>query len=328
MLDLAVVGAGPCGIAGGAAARKRGRDAILFDRGCVTSSLVGYPYYMRFFSTSDRLEIGGVPFSTPNPNPSRREALVYYRGVVRHFGIDVHQYEEVTGIGGEEGDFVVHTRQADGREERYGARAVVVATGGFHEPNYLEVPGEDLEKVRHYYREPYPYFDQDVLVVGGGNSAVEAALELYRNDARVTLVHFEDDLDAGVKPWIVPDIRNRLDKGQVAVHWRSRGAEVRPGSVLQRQEETGETTEIDNDWVLAMTGWRSDPRLLRDLGVTVDEETGVPSHDPETMETDVPGVFIAGVLAAGHDANKIFIENGRMHGKRILAALEAAAGEE
>ncbi len=323
MLDVAVVGAGPCGIAVGAAARKRERRAVLFDRGCVTSSLVGYPYYMSFFSTSDRLEVGGIPFSTPEPNPTRREALVYYRSVVRHFEIDVHQYEEVTEITGEKGDFTVHTRRRDGREERHGARVVVIATGSFHAPNYLGVPGEDLAKVRHYYREPYPYFDQDVLVVGGGNSAVEAALELYRNHARVTLVHFETDLDPGVKPWIVPDIRNRLEKGQVAVHWRSRVEEIRAGSVILREEGTGRTTELANDWVLAMTGWRSDPHLLRELGVTVDDESGVPSHDPETMETDVPGVFIAGVLAAGHDANKIFIENGRMHGERILEALEA-----
>lgn len=325
ILDIAVVGAGPCGIAVGAAAAERDRRTALFDRGCVASSLVDYPYYMTFFSTADRLEVGGVPFTIAGDKPTRREALVYYRRVVRHFDLDVHQYEEVVSVDGEEGRFTLRTRRKDGSERTYRAERVVVATGSFHEPNYLGVPGEDLQKVKHYYREPHPYFDQDVVVVGGGNSAVESSLELFRAGARVTLVHFEDRIDEGVKPWIVPDIENRLDKGEIDVHWRTRVAEIRPESVLLRHVETGEPRELANDWVLAMTGWRSDPRLLRSLGVSIDEETGVPTHDPETMETDVPGVYIAGVLAAGNDANRIFIENGRTHGERILATLESRA---
>lgn len=326
LLDIAVVGAGPCGIAVGAAAAERDRRTALFDRGCVASSLVDYPYYMTFFSTADRLEVGGVPFTIAGDKPTRREALVYYRRVVRHFDLDVHQYEEVVSIDGEEGRFTLQTRRKDGSERTYRAERVVIATGSFHEPNYLGVPGEDLPKVKHYYKEPHPYFDQDVLVVGGGNSAVESSLELFRAGARVTLVHFQDEIDEGVKPWIVPDIENRLDKGEIDVHWRTRVEEIGPESVVLRHVETGETRELPNDWVLAMTGWRSDPRLLRSLGVSIDEETGVPAHDPETMETDVPGVYIAGVLAAGNDANRIFIENGRTHGERILATLEAGAG--
>ncbi len=322
VLDIAVVGAGPCGIAVGAAAKNHDRRAVLFDRGCITNSIVQYPPYMTFFSTADRLEVGGVPFTIADDKPTRREALVYYRRVVRHYDLDVRQYEEVVDVTGTAGNFQLRTRRKDGSEGHYRARTLVVATGSFHEPNHLGVPGEDLPKVKHYYQDPYPYFDQDVVVVGGRNSAVETALELYRADARVTLVHYRDRLSDGVKSWVLPDIRNRLENGEIDVRWMTRIAEIRPRSVLLRNVDSGEEEELRNDWVLAMTGWRSDPALLTELGVSIDDATGVPAHDPETMETEVPGVYIAGVLAAGNDANSIFIENGRMHGERILSALE------
>ena len=329
LLDLAVVGAGPCGIAAGAAAERADLDSALFDAGPLTASLVDYPPYMTFFSTADNLEIAGVPFLMARGKPGREDALAYYRRVAEHFDLEVHQHEPVTAVEGEPGDFRLATRPRAGRERRWRARAVAVATGSFHEPNRLGVPGEDLDKVKHYYDEPHPYWDQDVLVVGGGNSAVEAALETWRAGARVTFVHFEEELDPGVKPWIRPDIENRFAEGSIPVRWRTRVREITPGSVVLRDEETGETEEIANDWVLAMTGWHADPELLRSLGVEVDPETGVPAHDPETMETNVPGVYIAGVLAAGDDANKIFIENGKHHGPRIvrhLAERRVAAG--
>jgi thioredoxin reductase (NADPH) len=274
---------------------------------------------MTFFSTAAKLEIGDVPFTIPEAKPTRREALAYYRRVVAHFGLGVHQYEAVEGITGQEGAFRVTTRRRDGRERAWSARAVVVATGGFHEPNWLGVPGEDLAKVHHYYREPYPFYDQDVLVVGAGNSAVEAALDMYRNGVRVRMVHFADAIDPGVKPWVVPDITNRLEKGEIPVHWRHRVSEIRWNEVELSHVETRECVTIANDWVLAMTGWRANPVLLWELGVSFDPANGIPAHDPDTMQTDVAGVYIAGVLAAGHDANKIFIENGREHGGRIVA---------
>ena len=317
--ELIVVGAGPCGIAVGAAAKRAGLSCVLFDKGCVTSSLVGYPYYMTFFSTAVLLEVGGVPFTIPESKPTRREALAYYRRVVEHWQLDVRQYEEVVSVTGREGHFAIRTRSAGDEETPYLAGAVVIATGGFHEPSWLDVPGEQLDKVRHYYREPYPYYAQDVLVVGAGNSAVEAALELYRNGVRVSLVHFDDGLDSGVKPWVLPDIKNRIDKGEIPAYWRHRVTEIRPTSVVLRSEDSGATREIPNDFVVAMTGWRADHDPLRSLGVTIDEATDVPSHDPATMETNVPGVYLAGVIAAGHDANKIFIENGREHGELIVA---------
>ena len=313
-LDLIIVGAGPCGIAAGTAAEQAGLSCMLIEKGCISNSLVSYPYYMTFFSTAIMLEVGGVPFTIPNAKPTRREALAYYRRVVENCGVDVRQYEEVEDISGQEGDFTVSTRKITGTENTYRASAVVIATGGLHEPNHLGVPGEDLPKVRHYYYEPYPYYDQDVLVVGAGNSAVESALEMFRNGVRVTMIHFADSIDRGIKPWVVPDITNRLDRGEIPMYWRQRVAEIRPSSVLLRHEETGEETEIKNDFVLAMTGWRANNQHLEALGVHIDSGSGIPDYNQETMETNIPGIYIAGVVAAGHDANKIFIENGREHG--------------
>ncbi len=322
-IDLAVVGAGPCGIAVGAAASGTELKATLFDKGCITNSLVDYPYYMTFFSTAQKLEIGDVPFTIVDAKPTRREALGYYRRVVQYYDLDVRQYEEVTSIEGAKGDFLLRTRAKSGAEDEIRARAVVIATGGFHEPNYLDVPGEDLPKVKHYYQEPYPFYDQDVLVVGAGNSSVESALETYRAGARVSMVHIFDKIDRGVKPWVVPDIQNRLQKGEIDVFWRHRIREIRPASVVLESLDSEETVEIANDWVLAMTGWRPDRGFLSGLGIDIDDETGIPSHDPDTMETNVPGIYIAGVLAAGYNANKIFIENGKFHGPKILQALAA-----
>ena len=323
LIDLAVVGAGPCGIAVGAAAATAGLQATLYDRGCITNSLVNYPYYMTFFSTARKLEIAGIPFTVADSKPTRREALSYYRRVVQHYDLNVRQYEEVTSIEGQRGDFLLRTRARSGKEATVRARAIVVATGGFHEPNYMDVPGEELPKVKHYYQEPYPFYDQDVLVVGAGNSSVESALETYRAGARVTMVHISDEIDRGVKPWVVPDIQNRLESGEIDVYWRHRIQEIRPTSVVLWNMDSEQTVKIPNDWVLAMTGWRPDRGFISGLGISTDDETGIPSHSPDTMETNVPGIYIAGVLAAGYNANKIFIENGKLHGPKIVEAILA-----
>lgn len=324
-LDVTIVGAGPCGLAVAVAAKALGLRYAILDRGCVTESLTRYPSYMTFFSTAELLEIGGVPFTIPEPKPTRRDALAYYRQVVSHHGIDVRQYEEVTAVRGEAGAFTLDTRTRDGCERRIAARAVVIATGGFGEPNRLEFEGDGPhDRVVHYYREPYPFFDQDVIVVGGGNSAVEAALDMYRNGVRVRMVHFADTLDRGVKPWVRPDIENRIAGGEIPMHWNSRVARLGPGTATVVDLEAGEEAEVANDWVLAMTGWRPDATLLTSLGVPTDPDTGIPAHDPETMETTVPGVYIAGVIAAGFNANRIFIENGREHGALIATHLTGA----
>lgn len=320
-VDLAVVGAGPCGLAVGVAAARAGLTTRLFDRGCVVNAIVGYPIDMTFFSTPENLEIGDIPFVTAAAKPGRSEALTYYRRVAKHFDLDVRQYEEVVGVEGGRGDFTVFTRRSGGVDDAHRARHVVVATGYFGNPNMLDIPGEELSKVSHYYREAHPYYDQDCLVIGGGNSAVEASLDLWRAGARVTLVHIFDALDAGVKPWVRPDIENRIREGSIAAHFRTRALEITAERVLLRHEEGGGDTSIANDWVFAMTGFMPDTGFLRRLGIEVHEKTGVPTHDPGSMETNVPGIFVAGVLVAGHDANRIFIENGRHHGDVIVRCL-------
>jgi thioredoxin reductase (NADPH) len=319
--DLAVIGAGPCGLAAGIAARRAGLRCTLFDRGCVVSSISQYPTWMTFFSTADRLEIGGVPFVVAGDKPTRREAIRYYQRLAREFELDVRQYEEVTGICAAGDGFSLASRTFNGAERVHVTRNVVIATGYFDSPNLLRVPGEDLPKVAHNYREGHVFFGQRCVVVGGGNSAVDAALELHRWGAVVTIIHFAPALDPNIKPWVRPEIEARLREGVIAARFRSRIVEIRPESVLVHGEETDAVEEIANDRVLAMTGYTPDGRLLRALGVAFDDVTGIPHHDPDSMETNVPGVFIAGVLAAGFDANKVFIENGRGHGERIVRAI-------
>ncbi|HET9440386.1 MAG TPA: YpdA family putative bacillithiol disulfide reductase, partial [Longimicrobiales bacterium] len=281
-----------------------------------------YPTHMTFFSTAEKLELGAVPFISQSDKPNRREALRYYQRIARDFDLDIRQYEEVERIE-RDGDFEIHTRRKDGSRHSYHARNGAIATGYLDTPVLMNIPGEELPHVRHYYKEGHPYFDQDCVVIGAGNSAVDVALDLYRWGARPTLVHFADVLDPGVKPWILPDIMNRIKNGEIPVRWRSRVVEIRPTSVIIQSEDSGARTELPADFVFAMTGFRPDPRLLRSLGAHVDAQTGIPTHDPTTMQTNVPGVFIAGVIAAGLNANKIFIENGREHGPKIVSAVLA-----
>ena len=311
--DLVVVGAGPCGLSAAVAASRTDLGCIVFDKGCITRSISLYPTYGTFFSTPDRLELGGVPFIIPGDKPTRLDALRYYRRIVQEFDLDVRQYTEVLAIEGSAGDFAVHTRSMSGREDVTRARNVLIATGYADSPNLIGVPGEDLPTVSHYYGEGPPYYDQDCRVSGGGNSAVEAALDLFRSGARVTLVHFLDSLDQGVKPWILPDIQNRLDRGEIRPRFRHRVVEIRPDAVCIRHETTGKEEILPTDFVFAMTGYCPDPALLRSLGVTIDPETRVPAHDPDSMETDVPGVFVAGVVVGGRRPDKVFNESGRLN---------------
>jgi thioredoxin reductase (NADPH) len=324
MLDLAVIGAGPCGLAVGVAAKRTGLRATMFDKGSIVSSLRNYPLYMTFFSTAEKLEIGNVPFVTSGDKPTRREALTYYRKVAEYLDLDVRQYTEVTSVARTPGGFELRVRHSGAvTTEVVGARNVVHATGYFESPNLLGIPGEDLGHVSHFFTEAHPYWRQRVIVVGGGNSAVEAALELHRVGAQVTIVHFLEQLDRGVKPWVLPDITNRLKDGSIAGRWRSRVVKIEPEAVVIASEADGKTETLAADFVLALTGYRADQRLLRMLDVAIDGTTGVPHHDPQTMETNVPGVYIAGVVSCGFDANKVFIENGRGHGDLICTHIKA-----
>ena len=316
-IDIAIVGAGPCGLAAAISARRAGLDAEVIDGDCVVSSITQYPTYATFFSTAEKLSLGGLPFVTTGEKPSRRDALAYYRAVVRYFEIPVRQYERVSRIDGRDGAFVVHTTHRGVARETE-ARAVIIATGYWGSPNKLGVPGEDRPHVTHAYREGHYAFQQDAVVVGGGNSAAEAALDLWRAGARVTLVHFGPTFDKKIKPWVLPDFTNRVAEGSIGALWNKRVVEIGAGDITLRSAD-GSTSTIPADHVYLMTGFAPNVELLRQMGVTIDPATGVPTHDPQTLETNVPGVFIAGVVVAGYDANKVFIENGRFHGDQIVA---------
>ena len=319
MVDVAIIGAGPCGLAAAISAQRAGLSALVFDAECVVSSITHYPTYATFFSTAEKLSLGGLPFVTPGEKPSRRDALAYYRAVVRYFDIRVQQYEPVTCINGSDGAFVVRTsRRGTARETE--ARAVIVATGYWGSPNKLGVPGENLPHVTHAYREGHYAFQQTAVVVGGGNSAAEAALDLWRSGARVTLVHFGPTFDKKIKPWVLPDFTNRAAEGSINAVWNSRVVEIGAETITVRSTD-GVASVLPADHVFLMTGFAPNVDLLREAGVTIDPTTGVPHHDPTTLETNVPGVFIAGVVVAGYDANKVFIENGRFHGDQIVARI-------
>lgn len=321
--DIAVIGAGPCGIAVGVAASEAGLRCTLFDRGAITQAMMDHPTYVTYFSGPEKLEVGGLPFTTSGDKPTRREALRYYRKVAEFYRLDVRQYEAVTDVSRDGDAFVLRTQLRDGPVAEHRARTVVVATGYYDNPRKLDVPGAELSKVLYYFDEPYPFWNQDVIVIGGGNSSADAALLTWREGARTTLVHLFGELDRGVKPWVRPDIENRIAEGSIPAFWKHRLVEIRPREAVVESLETGERRTLANDWVLAMTGFEPDPGLLRTLGVSIDPITGVPVHDPQTMETDVPGVYVAGVVVSGHDANKIFIENGKLHGPLIAASVAA-----
>ena len=318
-VDVVIVGAGPCGLAAAITMLRAGLSCVVYDGGAVTSTITAYPTYVNFFSTAEKLAIGGLPFVIGGDKPGRRDALAYYRSAVTYFGIPVRQFEKVTEVTGSEGSFVVHTLRRGGDVRSVRARFVIIATGYFGSPNRLGVPGETLEHVSHIYKEGHEAFDQDAIVVGGGNSAAEAALDLWRSGARVTLVHFGPTFDMKIKPWILPDVQNRMKEGNIGARWNSRVRSIGPHDVTI--DTQGAKSTLPADRVYVMTGFAPNVDLLRQVGVSIDAKSGVPAHDAETLETDVPGIFIAGVVVAGFDANKVFIENGRFHGEKILARI-------
>src|SRR5436190_23501690 len=317
--DLVIVGGGPCGLAAAVSAQRAGLKPLVIESGVVVSTIESYPTYVRFFSTAEKLTIGGLPFVIATEKPTRRDALAYYRAVVNYFGIQLRQRERVTAIEGASGDFTIVSHTIAGEEKSTNAGAVVVATGYFGSPNKLGVPGEILPHVTHLYKEGHEAFLQDVVVVGGGNSAAEAALDLWRSGARVTLVHFGPTFDKKIKPWVLPDFTNRVKEGLITVRWNSRVKSIDATGVSLTT--TNGEDRLKADRVYVMTGFAPSLDLLKECGVPIDPKTGIPRHDSNTLETSVPGVFIAGVVVAGYDANKVFIENGRYHGDRIVARL-------
>ena len=322
-VDLLVVGAGPTGLACAIEAQRAGFTALLVDKGCLCNSLFHYPANMTFFTTPELLEIGNMPFSSPNQKPNRNEALEYYRKVAEHYSLNIRQYENVERVEGTDGNFIVHTLDLFARPHKYRARKLVIATGYYDLPNYLEIPGEDLSKVKHYYHEPHPFYGLDVLVIGGKNSAAIAALDLWRHGAKVTLVHRGAEMHRHVKYWILPDINNRIKNGEIKAYFSSNVTRIDEDNVNLATTE-GEVI-LPNQFVFALTGYHPDFSFIESLGVTLDETNArCPICDPATLESNVPGIYLAGVIVAGERTNEIFIENGRFHGQLIAEHLRTA----
>jgi len=322
LTDVVIVGAGPTGLACGIELKRRGAGAVLIDKGCVVNSLYHYPVNMVFFTTPELLEIGNIPMTSIGDKPVRTEALKYYRKVADHYQLAIRQYELVSRIDGEDGAFRAHTTDRNGCPHTYESKKVILATGYYDRPNTLDVPGEELPKVIHYYKEAHPYYNHDVLVVGAKNSAAIAALELLWNGARVTLVHRGAGISDRVKYWIKPNIENRIKSGEVKAYFNTHVKEIRPCDVLL-SGDSGEMW-IKNDFVFAMTGYRPDLEFLGAHGIQLDPETMRPYTNPDTLESDRKGMYLAGVIVAGMHTNEIFIENGRFHGERIAEAIAAS----
>jgi thioredoxin reductase (NADPH) len=317
--DVLIVGAGPSGLAAALAAKQQQLDYAIVEKGILVDAIFNFPTNMVFFTTPELLEIGGLPLVTPYDKPTRLEALRYYRRVVDHYGLQVALHEEVVEIEREEDLFVVTTQDARGGRRVRETRAVVLAIGYYDHPNYLGIPGEDLPHVSHYYTEAHPHYRQRVVIVGGKNSAAETALELFRAGAFVTLVHRHATLGDTIKYWVRPDIDNRIKEGSIAARFETRVVEITRGAVTV--ESTTGREEIAADAVFLLTGYRPDVDLMRRAGVQCDEETLAPALNPETYETNVPNLFIAGGAIAGRNTGSIFIENGRFHGERVIKVL-------
>ncbi len=319
--DALVIGAGPTGLACGIELQKRGIKAVLVEKGCVVNSIYHYPTHMTFFTTPELLEIGGIPMTSLNDKPNRTEALKYYRRVAEYFHLDIRQYHKVDRISGEDGNFQVFATDRLGCPTAFQVRKIVLATGYYDVPNTLGVPGEELDKVLHYYKEPHPYYDHDVAVIGAKNSAAIAALELFWTGARVTLIHRGPGISDSVKYWIKPNIENRIRTGEIGALFHSQVLEIRPDA-LRIATPKGEIS-LKNDFVFALIGYRPDLVFLNSLGITLEPTTLRPRTDPQTLESERPGIYLAGVIVAGMHTNEIFIENGRFHGSLIAQSIAA-----
>ena len=321
--DLIIVGAGPTGLSAAIAAKQRDLDYQVLEQGVLVNSIYRFPPQMVFFTTPELLEIGGLPFVSPYEKPTRAEALNYYRKVVQRYDVQISYEETVLSVVREDDRFAIETRSSRGVGRARHARNVLFAIGYYDHPNLIDVPGEALPHVSHYYSEPHPYFRKRVVIVGGGNSAAEAALESYRAGAYVTLVHRRPELKSTIKYWVKPDIENRIKEGSVAVRFNTSVIEIRPTSVIVRTtgaDHDDRDEELPADAVLLLTGYRSDSNLLRAAGIHLNERCE-PAYDPQTFETNVSGLFVAGGAVTGMNTSNIFIENGRFHGEKVVQVI-------
>lgn len=313
--DVIIIGAGPCGLAAAISIKKIGRNPLIIEKGNIVNAIYKYPTHQTFFSTSEKLEIGDIPFVTENYKPKRNQALVYYREIAKREHLRINAYEKVDEVKKlPNGQFTVITDK-----DVYSASNVIIATGYYDHPNYMNVPGEDLPKVFHYFKEAHPYFDKDVCVIGGKNSSVDASLELVKAGARVTVLYRGSKYSESIKPWILPEFDSLVRKGIIFMEFEANVKEVTNNSVVYIKH--GQQKTIKNDFIFAMTGYHPDHQFLKKMGIKIDDATGRPLYDEETMETNIAGIYIAGVIAAGNNANEIFIENGRFHGDLIARAI-------
>ncbi|MGE0447842.1 MAG: YpdA family putative bacillithiol disulfide reductase [Vicinamibacterales bacterium] len=319
MRDVLVIGAGPSGLATAIAARQHNLDYLVVEKGVLVDAIFRFPTHMVFFTTPELLEVGGLPLVSPYDKPTRLEALRYYRRVVDTYQLQIAFHERVVSVEKEGELFLVTTERQNGHRRTHEARAVVLAIGYFDNPNYLGVPGEDLPHVSHYYTDAHPYYRQRVVVVGGKNGAAEAALELFRGGAQVTLVHRRPTLGDSIKYWVRPDIENRIKEGSIAARFNTCVTEITRTHVVVEGESGRE--EIPAEGVFLLTGYKPDVDLMRAAGITCDPDTLAPALDPETFETNVANLFLAGGAIAGRNTGSIFIENGRFHGAKIISTL-------
>jgi thioredoxin reductase (NADPH) len=315
ILDTLIVGAGPIGLNCALEAEKSKLSYVIIEKGTIINSLYNYPLYMRFFSTAEKLEIAEIPFISTAPKPGRQEALEYYQGIARQRNLNINLYEKVLNITKDEEIFEIETSKS-----KYFARNVIVSTGFYDIPNLMNIPGENLEKVKHYYTEPYPYAKQKIVVVGSSNSAVDAALETYRKGAEVTMIVRHAEISKSVKYWVKPDIENRIVEGSITAHFESELVEITENSVIFKNQK-GEIQEIENDFVLAMTGYLPDFTFLKKIGIHLEGDCLNPQYNAETMETNIPNLYLAGVVCGGKDTHLWFIENSRIHAQMIIKSI-------
>lgn len=315
ILDILIIGAGPIGLNCAIEAQKNNLKYLIIEKGTIVNSLYNYPLYMRFFSTAEKLEIDNVPFISTAPKPGRQEALEYYQGIARQKDLKIHLYEKVLKVSKEHTLFEIETTKGN-----YKAKNVVIATGFYDIPNLMNIPGENLPKVKHYYTEPYPYARQKVVVIGSSNSSVDAALETYRKGADVTMIIRHSEISKSVKYWVKPDIENRISEGSIKAHFNAEIIEVKENSVIFK-DENQQTHEIENDFVLAMTGYLPDFDFLKNSGIELNGDYLNPQYNVETMETNVPDLYLAGVVCGGKDTHLWFIENSRVHANMIINSI-------
>ncbi|VXB94740.1 MULTISPECIES: YpdA family putative bacillithiol disulfide reductase [Chryseobacterium] len=312
ILDILIIGAGPIGLNCALEAKKNNLNYLIIEKGTIVNSLYNYPLYMRFFSTAEKLEIAEIPFISAAPKPGRQEALEYYQGIARQKNININLYEKVLKVSKSGNIFEIETSKS-----KYTAKNVIISTGFYDIPNLMNIPGENLEKVEHYYTEPYPYAKQKIVVIGSSNSSVDAALETYRKGAEVTMIIRNSEISENVKYWVKPDIENRISEGSIKAHFNAELIEIKEQSVIFK-DKNGKIQEIDNDFVLAMTGYLPDFDLLKNTGIDLQGECLNPVYNPETMETNIENLYLAGVVCGGKDTHLWFIENSRIHAEMII----------